>query len=656
MFDSIRSHRRWLMFFLIVLVFPSFVVTGIYSYNRFVGGDDAVARVGDQPITQQEFDVAQRQQLERLRGMLGNDFDPKMFDTREARVATLDGLLSERALAMEAQREGVLVTEDRVRRLIAAETAFQQNGKFDYERYKMLLQAQGYSEQSFEQRVRDDLQRRALLQAVSSSSVVPTTVTEHLRRLIEEERQVRELRFAVADFKSKVAVTDEQVKSFYEANPNDFRQPETAKVQYVLLTLDDIARDVTVAEADALAYYEQNKARFGQDEQRKASHILFTAGDGGTAKDKAGARKKAEEVLAQLRANPKDFERLAKEFSKDPGSAANGGDLGQFGRNMMVKPFEDAAFKLKPGEISDLVESDFGFHIIKVTGVVPAQVKPFAEVRGEIESDLRRQAAQKKFAEAAEVFTNTVYEQADGLKPVADKLKLQVQTVEALPRSGLPARPGTPQVFTQRLLEALFSPESIKAKRNTEAIEVATNTLASARIVEHRPAQVRPLADVRDAVKQRVEQREAARLTREAAEKRLAELRATPSEAGFGPVRTVGRSKPEGLSQAAINTILQPAAGDLPKFVLAELDGGNYGVFQVQSSKLPPPGDPAQQAQLTRGLQQAFGAADDSAYIAALKDKHKAVVLKSDFKLNPKDESKDAAKAETAEAAKADKK
>jgi peptidyl-prolyl cis-trans isomerase D len=452
-------------------------------------------------------------------------------------------------------------------------------------------------------------------------------------------------------------VTDEQVKSFYEANPNDFRQPETAKVQYVLLTLDDIARDVTVAEADALAYYEQNRARFGQDEQRKASHILFTAGDGGTAKDKAGARKKAEEVLAQLRANPKDFERLAKEFSKDSGSAANGGELPfSISRATLEKAFEDALFKLKQGEISGVIETEAGFHIIRANSITPSQVRPFTDVKAEIEADLRRQAAQKKFAEAAEVFTNTVYEQADGLKPVADKLKLQVQTVEALPRSGLPARPGTPQVFTQRLLEALFSPESIKAKRNTEAIEVATNTLASARIVEHRPAQVRPLAEVRDAVKQQVEQREAARLTREAAEKRLAELRATPSEAGFGPVRTVGRSKPEGLSQAAINTILQPAAGDLPKFVLAELDGGNYGVFQVQSSKLPPPGDPAQQAQLTRGLQQAFGAADDSAYIAALKDKHKAVVLKSDFKLNPKDESKDAAKAETAEAAKADKK
>jgi peptidyl-prolyl cis-trans isomerase D len=194
-------------------------------------------------------------------------------------------------------------------------------------------------------------------------------------------------------------------------------------------------------------------------------------------------------------------------------------------------------------------------------------------------------------------------------------------------------------VFTQRLLDALFSAESIKTKRNTEAMEVASNTLAAARIVEHRPAQVRPLADVRDRVRQRVEQREAARLTREAAEKRLAELRTTPSDAGFSPVRTVGRSKPEGLSQAAINVIMQPAAAELPKFVLAELDGGAFGVFQVQSAKLPPPGDPAQQAQLTRGLQQAFGAADDSAYVAALKEKHKAVVLKADFKNDAKPEA-----------------
>lgn len=635
MFDSIRSHRRWLMFFLIVLVFPSFVITGIYSYNQFISADDAVARVGDTPISQQEFDVAQRQQLERLRGMFGNDFDPKMFDTREARAATLDGLLSQRALEREAQREGVQVTAERVRQLIAAEPAFQQNGRFDYERYKTLLQAQGYSEQGFEAQVQQDLQRRALLQAVASSSVVPKTVAEHLRRLIEEERQVRELRFNAADFRAKVAVTDEQIKSFYDANQDDFRQPETAKVEYVILTLDDIARDVAVPESEALAYYEQNKARFGADERRRASHILFTAGDGGTAKDKAGARKKAEDVLAQLRANPKDFERLAREYSKDPGSAANGGDLGQFGRNMMVKPFEDAAFKLKPGEISDLVESDFGFHIIKVTEVVPAQTKPFAEVRGEIEADLRRQAAQKKFAEAAETFTNAVYEQSDSLKPVAEKLKLQVQTVEALPRTGVPARPGTPQIFTQRLLEAIFSPDSISGKRNTEAIEIASNTLAAARIIEHRPAQVRPLAEVREQVKQRVEQREAARLAREAAEKRIAELRKTPSDAGFSPARTIGRSKPEGLPPAAINAILRPAAAELPQWVLAELDGGSFGVFQVQSARMPEAGDPAQQAQLARGLQQAFGAADDSAYVAALKDKHKAVVLKPEFKPVP---------------------
>lgn len=635
MFDSIRSHRRWLMFFLIVLVFPSFVVTGIYSYNRFVEGDNAVARVGDQAVSRQQLDVAQREQLDRMRSMFGPDFDARMFDTPAARAATLDNLLAQLAVTQEARRENVLVSDQRLQQVIAAEPSFQQDGRFDYERYKMLLQAQGMTEEGFQQRVREDLQRRSLLQAVASSALLPSTVDQRLRRLLEEERQVRELRFAPADFRGKVSVTEEQIKTFYEANQQDFRQPESAKVEYVLLTLDDIARDTPVAEADARAYYEQNLGRYGKDEQRRASHILFTAGEGGSAKDKAGARAKAEEVLAQLRKNPGEFEKLARAHSKDPGSAANGGDLGQFGRNMMVKPFEDVAFRLKAGEISDIVETDFGFHIIKVTGVEPAQAKPFAEVKDEIGAELRRQAAQKKFAEAAEIFTNTVYEQADSLKPVADKLKLQVQTVEQLPRGGAPARPGVPQIFTPRVLDAIFSPEAIQNKRNTEAIEVGPNALLSARVVEHRPAQLRPLADVQPLVRQQLEQREASQLARAAAEQRAAELRSKPSDTGFGPPRTLSRAKPEGLPQRAVNAIMQPPADQLPKIVTAELDGGAYAVFQVQAAKAPAASDPAQAAQVTRALTQAYGAADDAAYIAALKTKHKARVLQRDLLAAP---------------------
>jgi peptidyl-prolyl cis-trans isomerase D len=291
MFDSIRSHRRWLMLFLILLVFPSFVVTGIYGYNQFVEPDNAVARVAGQPITQPELEAAHREQLDRLRSMFGEQFDPRMFDTPQARAATLDNLIAERALQQEASKEHVTVTEARLRDVIAGETAFQQDGKFSYDRYRQLLSAQGLSEIGFEQRVRADLARQTLLQAVAASAVVPRTVNEQVRRLAQEQRQIRELRFSPQDFRSKVSVSEDDMKRYYEANPREFQRPESVKAEYVVLSLDDIAGQAPIDEADARAYYEQNKSRFGEEEQRRASHILLTAGAGGTADDKAGARK-----------------------------------------------------------------------------------------------------------------------------------------------------------------------------------------------------------------------------------------------------------------------------------------------------------------------------------------------------------------------------
>lgn len=640
MFDSIRSHRRWLMLFLLLLVFPSFVVTGIYGYNQFVGGDNAIAKVDGEPITQTELDAAHREQMDRLRGMFGENFDPRMFDTPQARAGTLDNLLAERSLQREAAAEHVFVTEDRLREVIAREPAFQQDGKFSYDRYKTLLAAQGLTELGFEQRVRTDLARQTLLQAVAGSAVVPKAVAEQVRRLAEEQREVRELRFAPADFKAKVAVTDDAIKAFYESNQRDFQTPESVKAEYIVLTLDDVAAQApALTEKDARDYYEQNKSRFGQEEQRRASHILLTAGDGGSAGDKAGARKKAEEILARLRSNPADFERLARENSKDPGSAASGGDLGFFGRNMMVKPFEDAAFSLKEGQISDIVESDFGFHIIKVTGVRAAQTRPFEEVRAQIEADLRKQAAGKRFAEVADQFSNGVYEQADSLKPIADKLKLTLQTVDALTRAGVPARPGVPQIFTPRVVEALFSAESLDKKRNTEAIEVASNTLVAARVIEHRPAAVRPLAEVREQIKARVEQRDASRLAKEAANEKLAALQKAPSDAGFSAARAISRVRPEGLPAAAVKAVMQLPADKLPAFVTAELDGGVHAVFQVVSARVPEKSDPAQAEAQARALAQAFGAADDVAYVAALRAKHKAQIVRADLKAAAKGEA-----------------
>jgi peptidyl-prolyl cis-trans isomerase D len=633
MFDSIRSHRRWLMLFLVVLVFPSFVFFGVQGYNRFMQGEHAVARVGDQSISPQEFDAAQRQRLDRMREMLGQNFDPKLFDTPQARASVLDSLIAEKALAHETAKANVFVSAQRVIDVIKAIPAFQQDGKFNYERYKTLLAAQGQNELGFEQRVRTDIVQQTLLRAVADSSFVPRTLANDVQRLAEEEREIRELRFRVEDFLPQAKATDAAINDYYTANRTEFETPESVRAEYVVLTLDSVASQISVPEGDLRAYYDQNKSRFGRDEQRRASHILFTVGDTGTAKDKEGARKVAQEVLAKVRANPADFAKLAKQYSKDPGSADKGGDLGLFGRNMMVKPFEDAAFSLKEGQISDLVESDFGFHIIRVTEIKPAQIRPFEEVRPEIEAEYRRQQAQKKFAEAAETFTNTVYEQADSLQPVAEKLKLQVQVAETVTRQGIPPRPGTPPVFVPRLVDALFAPDAIKSSRNTEAIETAPNTLAAARVAQYRPAALRPLDEVRDQIRTKVERAEATRLAKEAGTKKLAELTAAPSDAGFGKPRTISRSKPEGLAEDAVKAIMRAPSEKLPTYVASSVEGGAYGIFQILSAKMPAQADAARKEQLARSLQQTIGGGDDAAYVEALKKKYKAEVLRADLQV-----------------------
>lgn len=632
MFDSIRSHRRWLMIFLLVLVFPSFVFFGVQGYNQFVRDDRAVARVAGQAITPEEFDAAQRNRLEQLRRMFGQNFDPKLFDTPAARAATLEALVAEKALAQETQRAHIAVTAERLREVIAAVPAFQQDGKFNYERYKTLLAAQGQTEQLFESRVRADLVQQTLLRAVADSAFVPRALAERLQRLAEEEREIRELRLRPEAFLQQVKVGDEQIAAYYAANRAEFETPESVRAEYVVLTLDDVAAQIGVPEAELRTYYEQNKSRYGQDEQRRASHILFTYGADGSAKDKEGARKLAQQTLARLRANPGDFARLAKELSKDAGSAANGGDLGFFGRNMMVKPFEEAAFGLKEGEISDVVETEFGFHIIRLTAIKPAQVKPFEDVRAEIEREFRRQQAQKKFAEAAEIFTNTVYEQADSLQPAAEKLKLKVQTIDNLTRQGVPAAPGSPPVFTPRVIESLFAADALKNRRNTEAIETAPNTLVAARVLEHRPAKLRPLDEVRDQIRARVERDEAARLAREAGQKKLAELNAKPDLTGFEKPRTVSRNNPNGLPADALKAVMQVPADRLPAFVGAQLDGGAYGVLQIVAARTPAQGDAARREQLAQAWQQTLGNGDDVAYLEALKKKYKAEVLVPELK------------------------
>jgi peptidyl-prolyl cis-trans isomerase D len=644
MFDFVRTHRNWMMLFILVLILPSFVFFGIQGYNSYVDKDGALATVDDAPITQQEYDAALRDRVERMRQGLGPNFDPKLLETPEARAAVLDQLVLDRALANEATKSNVVITVDRLREFISNVPAFQQDGKFSYDRYKAFLASRGQSEASFEQSLRNDLRKQTFVQAVVESAITPKQVIDRIERILLEQREVRELRFPAEQFASKVSITDAQVAEYYQANRTQFEIPENVRVEYIVLSPETIAGNVKVAEEAVKSYYEQNKARYGTEEQRRASHILIAS----EGSDKASARKKAEEILAKVKANPNDFAKLARENSKDSGSAAQGGDLGFFGRGMMVKPFEETAYRLKAGEISDVVETDFGFHIIRVTEIKPAQAKPFADVRADIERELKSQQAQKNFTEAADQFTNLVYEQADSLQPAVQKLNLKLLSADNLTRRGLLPHLGP------RVVEAIFAEDSLKNRRNTQAIEVATNTLVSARVLEHRPASVQPLDKVASEIRQLLERREAVRLAREAGEQRLAELRKEPSDAGFSAPKVVSRRQPQDMPPDALTEVLRIPADKLPQFVGAEVgtdfrsaSGAGYVIAKVTASKPSEPIPPAQRDAQARAINQQAAAAAEYTYAEGLKARHNVKILRAD--LQRKTEEKAAAKTPTAD-------
>jgi len=580
MFDSIRKHQRILQFLLLILIFPAFVFFGVSGYDRFLSDADSVATVGGAKITRQEFDQAMRVQLEQMRRVLGDQVDAKLLDTPSARAEVLEGLISQRLLLNAAFEQKVTISDAQLRQTILAIPGLKApDGGFDKDRYRALLSAQGMTEPVFEAQLRRDLAIQALPEAVSQSVIVPRSVLEQVIRLQEQVRDVRELAFKPADFAAQVKPTDEELRKHYDANAAAYETPESAKVEYLVLSAKSIAEQITLSADDVRTYYEQNKARFTTAEERRASHILIAVDAGAGADARKVAREKAEKLLKQVR-DGADFAALAKANSSDSGSAAQGGDLGYFARGAMVKSFADAAFALKDGEISDVVETEFGYHIIKLTGIKPGAVRSFDEVRKEIESDLRQQQAGAKFAETADAFSNMVYEQADSLKPAADRFGLTIQTAESLTRAGTDQPKDSP-LANPKLLAAVFSPESIRTKRNSEAIEVGGNTLVSARVVQYRPAKRKPFESVQAEVRANVVDAEARKLAIAAGAKRLEELRAGGAATGFTEARGISRAAATTVPAQALDAVFKLTADKLPAYVGLDLGARGYSIYAL---------------------------------------------------------------------------
>ena len=641
MFEFIRTHQRLMQIFLMLLIVPSFALVGVSGYQSFGDEANTIAKVGKQKITQQEWDEAQRQQIDRYRQMLGAQFDQKMFDTPEAKQGILDSLIAERAVSAEVVRSHLSVSDAALQKeitqipgLVAAD------GRFDFERYKGLLAAQGLTPEMYDARLRKDMAMQQLSGAIQGTAFAPRTVASRLSDIRDQEREVQELILPVAQFVPQVKVSDAMVKAFYDKNSHFFEVPEQAKIEYVIFDNAAVVDQVSVSDAEVGAYYTQNQQRFTSPELRRASHILIAVKKDASAAEKTTAKAKADAVLAQVRKAPGDFAKIAKEQSQDPASAELGGDLDVIEKGSLPKPVEDAAFKLKQGEISDLVTSEFGFHILTVTALTPAAAKPLDQVKNEVVADLKKQKMAKKYAELAEMFTNTVYEQADSLKPVADKLKLKIETVANLTRNPLPALGAVP-FNNAKFLKAVFGDDTLKNKRNTEAVEVAPNTLIAGRVVEFKPAAKRPLAEVEALIRQRVTQEEALKLTKKTGETQLAALKASGAATGFGDSKLVSRSKAQGINGVAMAQVMMADASKLPTYVGVEVPGQGYGIYRIAKVQQPAQTDAARRQSEQEQVGNVLAQQEFFGYVEALKQRAQVKIIKpmalaaADAKVDP---------------------
>lgn len=612
MFSFIATHKRLMMVLLLVVVVPPFAFFGMESYENFSNPKSVVAEVGGQSISVEEFENALQEQRERLSRSLGGNFDASVFDTPEARRQLLDQMINERLMLNYASKRHVTVTNEQVGAGLARYSQFLDNGKVSKEKLEATLRAAGISPDTFVAQLRMRIAMEHLSAALEQSAFVPHAVAADFARTSAETREIAHYVLNPSQFAGQVKITPADVEAYYKSHLDAFRTPEQVRADYVMLTRDALAAQISVSADEVEREYQQSL--------------------GPKIKARAEARKKAEDILAQLHQAPDKFAELAKQYSQDTGSAQQGGDLGFFGRGAMVKPFEDAVFKLKPGQISGIVESDFGFHIIRLDEIrqgakgeerrashilinAPAVAKDPASAKADIEHELKQQELAKQFPGDAESFKDIAYEQPDSLQPLADHFKLKIEHSGWLSKSS-----GQPPLDSSRVLAALFSQDVIRDKHNTEAIELAPGKLVVARVTEHKAASLRSLDEVRADIQKTLTEQKAAELAQQAGSAKLKALQSGTAETlQWSSAKSVSRSTPGDLDKDAISLLFRADASKLPAYVGRVQPDGAYALYRISKVE-----DPALQEQRVKAASQALSRlesrAEVQAFVAALRE------------------------------------
>lgn len=619
MFDWVQKHKRWIQLALLILIVPSFAFFGINYYFDEFGDSGEVAKVAGTKISMQEFDNALRERQDQLRQMMKDKADPALLDSMEVRNTVINSLVDRRALLAHALHAGMTITDIQVQKVIGEIPTFrdEKTGQFSPERFQQILKSQGMTPVMFEERVRQDLRLAQSRDAVVASVMLPDAVVARLARIREQQREVSQWVLSPNQAFTRVTVSDEEVAKHYDENKNAFRIPERVRVEYLTLSPESAAKNVTVTDQEISDYYKAHPELYTKPEQRRASHILIAVPKDANAAAKEEARKKAQSLVDQIKAAPASFGELAKKHSQDPGSAANGGDLGFFAAGAMVKPFDDAVFALKTaGELVGPVETPYGFHVIRLDGIKAGEATSLEQVRAAIEAELKKPKLAKAFADVADAFQEMVFSQSDSLKPAAETFKLTIQTSDWITKDG----GGDPLIAKSALLGKIFSEESIKNRRNTDAVEVSPNTLISARVLEHKESSLIPLEDVKSDVRRKMQLDKAAKLIADEGKAALERVRKGETQGiSWSAPALVSLDKPGDVQPQAARDVFGADPGKLPAFVGTSLPDGRFVIYRVSRIIEAPEPTPEQRKELAEQLRQITAQQQFEAYMQAVK-------------------------------------
>ena len=630
MLDKFRSYAQTKAAQVILaLVLIPFALFGIDSYLNQAGNNLSIAKVDGYKIALPEYNRA----IENVRNRMmseGKKVDPAMFDSFEFKESVVDGLITKQLINNDIKKSQFKITDQQLSQYIIGMPDFQKDGKFSQELYDKVLQNNQLNPKKFEESIRNDLLIQQVRDGLQKLTFIPPNNLTETLKATSQQREVTVAEFKTKEYMAKANISEKDMQAFYEQNKSKFLAPEQVKAEFVVFSLTSILPSITVSEDEVKAFYKTNADKYQNQQQREASHILIAASKNAAPAEKAKAKAKTEDILSQIKKNPKQFEELATKYSQDPESAKKGGDLGAFGRGMMVKPFDDAVFSMKVNEISGIVESDFGYHIIKLTKVI-GEGGGFDAIKPQIKAELIYQKAQDKYAALAEDFSNKVYEQSSSLDVVSKKFNLPIQKTDWISRNE------SDKFFkNEALMNALYSKESIKDRRNTEAIEVTPNNLISARVVDYKAQSTKPFAEVKKSIEDYLKFEAAKKLVATEGEAALKSVADASRKIDWQATVLVDRKNTKGLSQAVTNHAYKMPTDKLPSY--SGFVDGNNGYVIVKVSKVAFPNDDNEEnkKEFASSYTEALSSEYLSAYLKGLKAKSSVSVNQKFFEATQK--------------------